>query len=113
MNIGWASGIVSSLIGGLAGLVIFTIIALISRGGMGQGDIKMVGLIGFIVGYPLIFVPLFIAIVIGGVVALLMIIARIKSRKQSIAFGPFLSIGAMSAILWGNEILNWYLNLIL
>ena len=113
MNIGWASGIVSSLIGGLAGLVIFIIIALISRGGMGQGDIKMVGLIGFIVGYPLIFVPLFIAIVIGGVVALLMIIARIKSRKQSIAFGPFLSIGAMSAILWGNEILNWYLNLIL
>ncbi len=113
MNLGWSSGIVSSLIGGLAGFVIFTIIALISRGGMGEGDIKMVGLIGLIVGYPLIFVPLVIAIVIGGIVALIMIIARIKSRKQSIAFGPFLAIGAMGAVLWGNDILNWYLNLLL
>ncbi len=113
MDIGWASGIVSSLIGGAVGFVIFIIIALISRGGMGQGDIKMVGLIGLIVGYPLIFVSLILAIVTGGLFASFLIIARLKSRKQSIAFGPFLSLGAMGAIIWGNDILNWYLSLIL
>jgi leader peptidase (prepilin peptidase)/N-methyltransferase len=113
MDIGWASGIVSALVGGAVGFVIFVIIALVSRGGMGQGDVKMVGLIGLITGYPLIFVSLFLAIISGGLVALFMIVARIKNRKQSIAFGPFLSIGAMGAIIWGNEILNWYLNLIL
>jgi leader peptidase (prepilin peptidase)/N-methyltransferase len=112
-DIGWASGIASSLLGGLVGLVIFVIIALISRGGMGEGDIKMVGLIGLMVGYPLVFVAIVLAIVAGGIVALFMIIAKRKNRKQSIAFGPFLSIGAISAILWGSDILNWYLSTIL
>ncbi|MDD4923440.1 MAG: hypothetical protein PHF74_01220 [Dehalococcoidales bacterium] len=54
-----------------------------------------------------------LAIVLGGVVALLLIIFKLKSRKQSIAFGPFLAIGAMVTILWGNDILNWYLALVL
>ena len=112
-DLGWASGIASSLLGGIVGFVIFVIIALISRGGMGEGDIKMVGLIGLIVGYPLIFVSILLAIVLGGIAALIMLIIRIKSRKQTIAFGPFLSIAAVATILWGNDILNWYLGLIL
>ncbi len=111
-DLGWASGIVSSLLGGVVGFVIFFIISLLTRGGMGEGDVKMVGLIGLIVGYPLIFVPIMLAIVLGGLVALLLIIFKLKSRKQSIAFGPFLAIGAMATILWGNDILNWYLALI-
>jgi leader peptidase (prepilin peptidase) / N-methyltransferase len=112
-DLGWASGIVSSILGGVAGFIIFMLIALLSRGGMGEGDVKMAGLIGLIVGYPLIFVSILLAIVIGGVVALFMIIVRIKNRKQTIAFGPFLSIAAVATILWGNDILNWYLGLIL
>jgi prepilin signal peptidase PulO-like enzyme (type II secretory pathway) len=111
-SLGWASGIASSLLGGFVGFIIFAIIALVSRGGMGEGDIKMVGLIGLAVGYPLIFVAIILAIIIGGIVALFMIIARQKSRKQSIAFGPFLSIGAICTILWGSDILNWYLGFI-
>jgi leader peptidase (prepilin peptidase)/N-methyltransferase len=111
-DLGWASGIVSCLLGGLVGFVIFLLLSIITRGGMGEGDVKMVGLIGLIVGYPLVFVPILLAIVLGGIVALLLILFKLKSRKQSIAFGPFLAIGAMATILWGNEILGWYLNLL-
>ncbi|MDD4873660.1 MAG: prepilin peptidase [Dehalococcoidales bacterium] len=112
-DLGWATGIVGSLLGGAVGFGIFVLIALVSRGGMGEGDVKMVGIIGLIVGFPLIFVAILMAIVIGGLVASFMIIARIKDRKQSIAFGPFLSIAAMATILWGNVILNWYMGMIL
>ena len=111
-DLGWASGLVSCLLGGLVGFVIFLLLSIITRGGMGDGDIKMVGLIGLIVGYPLVFVPIMLAIVLGGIVALMLILLKLKSRKQSIAFGPFLAIGAMATVLWGNDILNWYLAII-
>jgi leader peptidase (prepilin peptidase)/N-methyltransferase len=111
-DLGGASGIVSCLLGGVVGFVIFLLLSIITRGGMGDGDIKMVGLIGLMVGYPLIFVPIILAIVLGGIVALVLILFKLKSRKQSIAFGPFLAIGAMATILWGNDILNWYLSLL-
>lgn len=111
-DFGWASGIVSSILGGVVGFAIFFVISLLTRGGMGEGDIKMVGLIGLVVGYPLVFVSIMLAIIMGGVLSLLLIILKAKNRKQSIAFGPFLSIGAIATILWGNDILNWYLLLI-
>jgi len=33
----------------------------------------------------------------------------LKNRKQAIPFGPFLSLGTMAALLWGQNILDWYL----
>jgi leader peptidase (prepilin peptidase)/N-methyltransferase len=80
---------------------------------MGEGDIKMAGLIGLAVGYPLVFISILLSIILGGVVAMILILFKLKGRKQSIAFGPFLAIGAMATLLWGNEILGWYLSMIM
>jgi len=76
---------------------------------MGWGDVKMAALIGMVVGYPLIFVAILLAVVSGGLIAWILIITRAKSRKQSIPFGPFLSLAAMATLLWGNAILDWYM----
>jgi len=69
----------------------------------------MAALIGIVVGFPLVFVALFLAVVSGGLISWILILVRAKSRKQSIPFGPFLSLGAIATLLWGTNILDWYM----
>ncbi len=101
-------GIASAGVGGATGLGLFSLVAIIARGGMGLGDVKMAALIGIVVGFPLIFVALFLAVVGGGAVAAALMVVKARSGKQSIPFGPFLALGAMATLLWGSHILNWY-----
>jgi len=108
-QIGFAPGLISALVGSTAGFLVFLLIIIASRGGMGWGDVKMAALIGLVVGFPLVFVAIFVAIIIGGLVALVLLLSKTKGRKQGIPFGPFLSIGAMASLIWGAELLKWYL----
>jgi len=103
-------GIVQAAIGGGIGLVLLLLIVLISRGGMGWGDVKMAILIGIVTGY-LILGALLMAVIIGGLVAGSLLLLKIKKRKESIPFGPFLSLATIVTLLWGSNILNWYLGL--
>lgn len=102
-------GITSALAGGGVGLALFLLIALLSRGGMGMGDVKMAGLMGLMLGLPLNLVAIFLAVISGGIVAVAVMIIKEKSRRNPIAFGPFLAIGTMTAFIWGQELLEWYL----
>ncbi len=104
------TGIVQAAIGGGIGLGLFLLIVIISRGGMGWGDVKMAALIGIITGY-LVSVALLLAVISGGSVAVILLLFKIKRRKEGIPFGPFLSLGAMVTLLFGGNILNWYLGL--
>jgi leader peptidase (prepilin peptidase)/N-methyltransferase len=104
------SGIAQAAIGGSIGLVLFLLIIIISKGGMGWGDIKLAILIGLVTGY-LVFIALFLAALSGGLFAVILLLFKIKKRKQGIPFAPFLSIGTMATLLWGNSLLNWYLGL--
>jgi leader peptidase (prepilin peptidase)/N-methyltransferase len=94
--------------GGGIGLGIFFLIVVVSRGGMGWGDVKLAALIGLVTGFPLVFVALLIGVILGGVVAVLLLLLKVKKRKEAIPFGPFLAIGAIATLLWGNAILSWY-----
>ena len=100
--------IFDSLIGGAIGLVLLLLIVVISRGGMGLGDVKMAGLMGLATGFPVIFVALFVGIVVGGLVAIGLLLSKLRGRKDTIPFGPFLAIGAMTALFWGNTIWDLY-----
>ncbi len=104
-------GIVQAAIGGGIGLALFLLIVLISRGGMGWGDVKLAALIGLVTGLPLVIVALLMGIILGGLVAVLLLALKIKKRKEAIPFAPFLSLAAMVTLLWGSNILNWYLGL--
>lgn len=101
------AGIVQAAIGLGIGLIVFTLIIILSRGGMGWGDAKLAGLIGAITGY-LIPLAIFLAIIIGGVLAIILLVFKLKKRKEGIPFGPFLALGALITILWGNAIASWY-----
>jgi len=103
------SGVANAAIGGGIG---FVILAIISRGGMGWGDVKLAALIGLATGFPLVFVALIMGAILGGVVAIVLLVAKKKKRKETIPFGPFLSLAALITLLWGSNILNWYVALL-
>ena len=102
-------GIVHAAIGGGIGLGLFLLVALVSRGGMGFGDVKMAALIGLVTGYPLVFVALVLAIILVGLVAVVLLVSKKKRGKEGIPFGPYLSLAAIATILYGTEMLDWCL----
>jgi len=98
-------------LGGGIGFGIFLLIALASRGGMGWGDVKLAALIGLATGFPLVFLAIIMGAILGGIVAVALVIAKKRKRRQTIPFGPFLALAAMVTLLWGSNILSWYLGL--
>ncbi|MDD4642890.1 MAG: prepilin peptidase [Erysipelotrichaceae bacterium] len=99
----------------LIGMVVisipFYIIAYLT-GGIGGGDIKLMFVTGLLLGYKATLVAFFIAVIIGGTVAIYLLISKQKERGSKLAFGPFLCIGIYFAFLYGNTIMNWYLSLL-
>ncbi|MCD6390683.1 MAG: prepilin peptidase [Dehalococcoidia bacterium] len=106
-------GIASAALGGGIGFALFFLIAIASRGGMGWGDVKLVGLIGLATGFPLVFLSIILGAVLGGIVAVALVIAKKRKFKETLPFGPFLAAAAMVTLLWGNNILSWYLGLLM
>lgn len=101
--------VVSILSGFLAASGLLLLPAIISRGGMGGGDIKLAAVIGFYLGWPQGLLAVFLGCLLAGLTGLLLVLVRIKGRKDAIPFGPFLAAGALLALFRGKEILSWYL----
>ena len=98
-------------LGGGIGFAIFLLIAIVSRGGMGWGDVKLAALIGLATGFPLVFLAIIMGAILGGIVAVALMIVKKRKLKETIPFGPFLALAAMVTLLWGSNILSWYLGL--
>ena len=105
------TGIANAALGGGIGFGIFLLIAIVSRGGMGWGDVKLAALIGLATGFPLVFLSIIMGAILGGIVAVAMVIAKKRKRRGTIPFGPFLAVAAMIILLWGSNIMSWYLGL--
>jgi leader peptidase (prepilin peptidase)/N-methyltransferase len=99
------------LLGGATGFLILFLPALIYRKGMGWGDVKMAGLIGLMTGFPNAIVAVFGGIILGGLAAIILLLFKKKSRKEGIPFGPFLALATIVTLLWGGDIIHWYLRL--
>lgn len=104
-------GFNGALTGALLGGGIFFVIAILYPGGMGGGDIKLMAAIGAFLGWKLVLLTIITGSVIGAVVGIFSMIAFGKTRKDKLPFGPFLAIGAIISMTWGEEILRMYLAL--
>ncbi len=93
-----------------AGAFLFMfIIHLISPRGMGMGDVKLSLMIGAFLVRNVV-TALFLGFLSGAVYGLSLIIIKKKSLKHQVPFGPFISLGSIIALFWGNNILKWYVS---
>jgi leader peptidase (prepilin peptidase) / N-methyltransferase len=90
---------VQALIGGALGFGIFTLLALIGRGAMGLGDVKLAGVIGLMTGYPLVVAALALGILLGGIAAIALLVTRRAGRKGTMAYAPYLALGTIVVLL--------------
>lgn len=104
----WA-GFFDASLGMVLGLGIFGFIVFASRGGMGMGDIKLAGLIGVFLGLEKTLLTILLSFIIGGIVGVVLLIFKIKKRKDAIPFGPYLAIASVISMFFGKKILNWWL----
>lgn len=112
LALAWTGGpreFLVSLAAALGAGLIFFLIAVVSRGGMGGGDVKLAAVMGAFVGWPVIAAAMFISFTLGGVVGLALLLAGRRRRKDPVPFGPFLAAGGLAALFWGNALVRWYL----
>jgi len=99
-----------AFVAGSAGAALFMfILALLWPGGMGPGDIKMALFLGAVLGVYVV-VAIFAAFLFGSIAGVYLLLAKRRSRKDKIPFGPALAVGAVLAILAGEGLLNSYLS---
>lgn len=79
--------------------------------GLGGGDVKLAAMLGAFFGWKGIIFILFLSSVIGSLIGIIYIVILKKGMKYALPYGPFLALGAIIYLFWGELILHWYLNL--
>ena len=105
-RVGWLDSLIGIAVGG----GIFLVIILVSGGGMGGGDMKLGAMLGAFLGWKLGLLALLLGVLAGGAVAVVLLLLGRKGRKDAIPFGPYLALGGAVALLWGDQVLAWYLS---
>jgi len=105
--------LMGSFLGALLAGGLFLAIVFVSRGGMGGGDVALIGALGFVLGVKYIFLNIFLSFILGAIISIILLAAKIKTRKDPIPFGPFIVLGFFITVLWGRDIINWYFTLLL
>ncbi len=98
----------SALGGFFTGGFLFLAIALLSKGGMGGGDVKLMAVLGLASGLPDVLLVFMLAFFSGALVGVLLIIFKQKTRKSPLPFGPFLSLAFLGTTFWGPCIWDGY-----
>jgi prepilin signal peptidase PulO-like enzyme (type II secretory pathway) len=106
--------VINSLFGSAMVSGFFALLIFITKGkGMGWGDVKLGFFIGALLGWQISLLMLFIAFVSGSLVGIALIIAKKKKWQSQVPFGTFLATSTFICMLWGQEIVQWYLNMLL
>lgn len=114
-GVGIKNGLLGALIcGGGVLLVIYLIELLIKKEVMGGGDIKLFAMLGLFLGVKLGALTILLSVYVGAIYGIISI-AYSKIKKQEynsmIPYGPFISVAAFIVLLYGNDIINWYLGI--
>jgi len=79
---------------------------------MGEGDLNLIAMVGAFLGWKAVVLTILLGCFSGSVVGVGLIAIRRLGRRQHIPFGPFLSLGAVVALFWGERLIAWYLRLL-
>ena len=108
-------GFKASLIGFLAGGGFFYSVAVLGRAvlkkdAMGGGDIKMMAMIGGLLGWKGVILTTFMGSLFGSIIGIILILLKGREWGSRIPFGPYLALGALISLFWGQDIMRWYLH---
>lgn len=103
--------ILSSLLAASSFSLLLLSLSLLSKGGMGGGDIKFSFVLGIWLGFPQTIVNIYITFILGGFVSFFYLLK--KRNNIRIPFAPFLSLGAILAFFYGEKILKIYKELLM
>ena len=87
------------------------ILALFVNNAFGVGDMKFMAVCGAFLGWQSTLLAFFIAVITAGCLSITLILRKKAKRNQKLAFGPHLCLGVMVALLYGGEIITWYLGI--
>lgn len=100
------------MFGAICGFVLIGGTIILSKGGMGYGDLKLLTLFGFLLGFKQILVAFTLAVCFGAVIGAVLLLMKKVSRKTRMPFAPYLAFGALTSYFYGMEIFTWYAELI-
>ncbi|ASN04999.1 prepilin peptidase [Virgibacillus necropolis] len=101
----------TSIAGAITGIGITAVIILVSKGGMGAGDMKLFGVLGIVLGLKGILLTFFLSIIIGAIIGSILLLSKLINRKQPIPFGPYIVIASIITYFYGTSIMDWYFQL--
>ena len=99
------------VIGFLSVSVVLAILYYASKGrAIGGGDVKLMAVCGLVLGWKLVLLAFFLGCILGSVIHII----RMKAfgADRVLAMGPYLSLGVLLAVLWGNTMIQWYMGLL-
>jgi leader peptidase (prepilin peptidase) / N-methyltransferase len=82
------------------------LLAILSKGGIGGGDIKLMGVLGLVLGFQGAFLTLMIASVVGLIVGIIGLLMKKFTRKTAIPFGPYLALGTLVTFYYSAELME-------
>ena len=112
-NITLVESVIGILIGGGSLFLVAWLYHLVTKKeGMGGGDIKLLSMMGAVIGWKGVLFTIFVASAIGTICGILIILKARKTMKLAVPFGPFLAIGGIAYIFFGPQFISWYFNLL-
>ncbi len=110
-------GLVNSILGVIVGGGLLWLLAwaspyLFGKEGMGGGDIKFLAMIGAFLGWKPVLLTVMLGALVGSIVGGGLIVFKVMRRDQYLPFGPFLALGALVALFFHQNLLDWYVDLI-
>ncbi|MRH42968.1 prepilin peptidase [Aquibacillus halophilus] len=99
----------SPFLGALVGYGVLAVIIIVSRGGMGGGDMKLFALLGIVLGYKEILLAFFLSTLYGSIISIALLALKVVERKKPIPFGPFIVLGSLTSYFYGDFLIRWYL----
>jgi leader peptidase (prepilin peptidase) / N-methyltransferase len=101
-----------SLAGAAVGFFLLLLIAVVSKGGMGGGDIKLFAVVGFVLGVKMLLLSFFLSTLFGAFFGVIGLLLGFIKRKQTIPFGPFIALGTLVAYYFGDYLIAEYISLL-
>ncbi|WP_270179457.1 prepilin peptidase [Alkalihalobacillus sp. CinArs1] len=100
----------SPFVGAALGFCLLLLIAIVSKGGMGGGDIKLFAVLGLVFGYQDLLIVFFFSTLFGTILGIGAIATGKAKRKQPIPFGPSIALGALLTYFYSEKIIDWYIS---